>query len=124
MELLGGECDGRFKGATYDLFGLMLGVVTAIRMETYPQCTEAILVFTICKSLKGHRLLHVLLRPPDQAISYFRHVHVCRGAFFHVKLDYISDDIRTPIPGSLKRRSPQENLRVHVAKLSRAPCVA
>jgi hypothetical protein len=66
---LEGECDGRFKGATYDFFGLMLGVVTAIRMETYPQYTEAILVFTICKSLKGHRLLHLLLRPPDQLLS-------------------------------------------------------
>jgi len=32
-----------------------------------------------------------------------------------VKLDYISDDTRRPILGSLKRRSPQENLRVHVA---------
>ena len=32
-----------------------------------------------------------------------------------MKLDYISDDTRRPILGSLKRRSPQENLRVHVA---------
>jgi hypothetical protein len=39
-------------------------------------------------------------------------------------LDYISDDTRPPIPGRLKRRSPQENLRVHVAQLSRAPCLA
>ena len=51
------------------------------------------------------------------AQSYFRHVHVCRGAFFPVKLDYISDDTTPPIPGSQRRRA-QENLRVHVAQLS------
>jgi hypothetical protein len=34
--------------------------------------------------------------PPRFSSSYFRHVHVCRGAFFHVSLDYISDDIGTP----------------------------
>ena len=92
-------------GAIYWFFGLMFGV------GTYQKYTQHIGVFVTAKSLRGCRLLRLLLRPPD---SYFRHVHVCRGAFFHVKLDYISDDTRPPIPGTLGRRKPQEDLRVQV----------
>jgi hypothetical protein len=46
-------------GAIYWFFDLMFGV------GTYQKYTQHIGVFVTAKSLRGHRLLHVLLRPPD-----------------------------------------------------------
>lgn len=46
-------------GAIYWFFGLMFGV------GTYQKYTQHIGVFVTAKSLRGHGLWHLLLRPPD-----------------------------------------------------------
>jgi hypothetical protein len=58
-------------GAIYWFFGLMFGV------GTYQKYTQHIGVFVTAKSLRGRRLLRLLLRPPDQLLSSCPRVSRC-----------------------------------------------
>jgi hypothetical protein len=70
---------------------------------TYTQYTKATSVFTICKWLRGHRLLHLLLRPPDQLLSScpFESKRVFPP---EVRLHFLRHQNAIPF-GTLRRRS-------------------